>query len=423
MTLNTRVDGDTTAVRGAADGVAAIGGAIDDAGSGFGQATGESETLWQGPAATAFRSRITNAQQATAAAAAASRRMATALHTFADRMHQVHSQIAHAKSIAQAADLSVSGDTIAEPTPPPTPPVGCFTPQAAATIAHQQAAAEAKYRKQVTAYQQADKILVQARKTEQQAHQDVSEAADEEKGVLADLNEHKYWLLGGLAAGTVALGGEQRATWARKTQELGLEYDRLRRDAAAAEDPDLKTALSADADQALDRTAKAADATVDNARIGLGADPESGLGKVLGRAPDGLAVIQGVVDVANAHGTKGKVVAAAADAASYGVGEGVTAGGTALLEGMAIGGAPETMGLSIVAAGAAYGTGYLIQHYGPAAYDWASHAATNAEHWTTNAAGNAENWTANAAGNVANAVTHPGRTVSSLVDDAGSLLP
>jgi hypothetical protein len=410
MTLDTRVDGDVGTVRDAADGVAAIGGAVEDAGTGFGLAGAESETLWQGPAATAFRSRITTARQATAAAAAAGHRMAAAMHTFADRMTQVHAEIAHAKSIAQAAGLSVAGDTIAEPTRPPAPPVGCCTPQAAAAVAHQQAAAEARYRRQVTAYRQAEQVLAKARETEQRAHQDVGRAADEEKGVLADLNEHKYWLLGGLAAGTVALGGEQRATWASKTQELGLEYDRLRRDAAAVDDPALKTTLSAEADQALDRTAKAADATVGNAHIN-GVSAESTMGKVLRRLPDGIAAAQGVVDVVKAHGTKGKVVAAAADAAGYGAGEGVTAGGAALLETMAIGGAPETMGLSIAAAAAAYGTGYLVQHYGPAAYDWAGQAAGNAAHWT-----------ADAAGNVADAVTHPGHTVSSLADDMGGIL-
>lgn len=151
---------------------------------------------------------------------------------------------------------------------------------------------------------------------------------------------------------------------------------------------------------ALDRTAGAADATVGNARLGLGVDPASRAGKILGHLPDALAGAQAVVDIADAHGTKGKVVAGAADAASYGAGEAVTAGGSALLEGLSIGGAPETFGLSLVAGAAAYGVGTLVQHYGPAVYDW----------------------TTNAAGDVADAVTHPGRTLSSLADDIGNLI-
>ncbi|HEY2694945.1 MAG TPA: hypothetical protein VGJ45_05725, partial [Pseudonocardiaceae bacterium] len=97
-------------------------------------------------------------------------------------------------------------------------------------------------------------------------------------------------------------------------------------------------------------------------------------------------------------------VAGAADAASYGTGEAVTAGGTALLEGLSIGGAPETFGLSLVAGAAAYGVGTLVQHYGPGVYDW-----------TSNAVGNV-------ASSVSGAVTHPGRALSSLGDDIANAI-
>jgi uncharacterized protein YukE len=399
--LDLKVDGDVDSVRGTATGMSALGDSIDDAGAGFGQASGASESLWQGPAADAFRSRIGTAQQATNQVVAATRRMSAALHVFADRMAHVKAEIAQARSIASGAGLTVSGDTISPPTPPPAPAAACYTPAGAAQVLQQQAVAEAKYRRQVKAYQQAERILTRARQDEQTAHQDVGKAADEEKSILDDLNEHKYWLLGGLGAGSVALGLSQRTTWAQKMSEFGLEYDRLRTDAAAATDPALKTALSSAAEDALQRTSDAADATVGNARVGLGVDPASGLGKALDHLPAGLAAVQGVWDVAHAHGTKAKVVAGASDAAAYGTGVAVTEGGTALLEGLAIGGAPETLGLSLVAGGAAYGTGLLVQHYGPAVYDWTSHAASSV------------------AGSVAGAVTHPGDTLSSLAGDIG----
>jgi uncharacterized protein YukE len=395
--LDLKVDGDVDSVRGTADGMSSLGNALDDAGAGFGQASAESESLWQGTAGDAFRSRIGTARQAATQAVAATRRMSSALHVFADRMATVKAEVARAKSIAEGAGLQVGGDTIQPPKPPPAPPAACYTPQGAAEVARQQAAAEAKYRKQVKAFQQAEKILTQARKDEQNAHQDVGKAADEEKSVLEDLNEHKFWLLGGVTVGAVATGLEQRVTWQQTMEQLGLEYDRLRTDAAAATDPILRTSLSEAAQDTLDRASRAADATVDNARIGLGADPASGAGKLLDHLPAGLAGVQGVWDVTHAQGTKGKVIAGASDAAAYGVGEGVTAIGSGVIEGLAIGGAPETLGLSLVAGGAAYGTGYLVQHYGPAAYDW----------------------TSNAAGNVAHAVTHPGDTISSLAGDIG----
>jgi uncharacterized protein YukE len=399
--LDLRVDGDVDSVRGTATGMSALGDSIDDAGAGFGQASAESESLWQGPAADAFRTRIGTAQQATAQVVAATRRMSDALHVFADRMAKVKAEIARARSIAEGAGLEVSGDTIAPPKPPPPPPAACYTPAGAAQVLHEQAAAQAKYRRQVKAYQQAEQILQQARKDEQTAHQDVGRTADDEKSVLADLNEHKYWLLGGLATGTVATALEQRTTWLHTMNKFGLEFDRLRTAAAATDDPLLHTVLSAASGQALDDASHAADAAVSNGKLGLGVNPASDAGKVLDRLPTGLAAVQGVLDVANAHGTKAKVVAGTADAAAFGAGEGVTAVGSGAIEGLAIAGAPETLGLSVLAVGAAYGTGLFIQHYGPGVYDWTTHAASNV------------------AGSVADAVTHPGHTISSLASDIG----
>ena len=395
--LDLRLAGDVDSVRGTAAGMAGLGDAVDNAGAGFGRASAESESLWTGSAADAFRTRISSAHRATVAVAAASRRMSTALRTFADRMASVRAEIARARSVAESAGLHVAGDTVHEPTPPPPPPTACYTPRAAAQMARQQAAAQAEYRRQVRAFRQAEQLLTDARKAEQAAHGDVSRVADEEKGVLAGLNDDKYWLLGGTATETVADALEQRAVWARRTQALGLEYDRLASAARQAEDPALRTALSADATEALDRTASASKATVSNARLGLGVDPESTAGKALGHLPDGFAAAEAAWAVTHAHGTKGKVVAGAAAAASYGAGEATSAAVSSAIEGVAIGGAPETLGVSVAVAAAAYGAGLLVQHYGPAVYDWVGHAASD----------------------VGSAITHPGRTLSSLADDLG----
>lgn len=415
--LDLTVQGDVDSVRGTATGLSSMGDSIDDAATGFGQGAAASESLWQGPAADAFRSRIGTAQQATTQVVAATRRMSQALHVFADRMTKVKAEIAHAKSIAEGAGLTVAGATIQPPKPPPAPPAACYAPQAAAQLVHQQAAAAAKYRKQVRAYQQAERILTQARQDEQTAHTDVGTAADDEQGILADLNDHKYWVLGGLATGTVALGMDQSVKWRTKMGEFGLEYDQLRRDATAATDPVEHTELDAAADDAFDQADKAAGKTVTNARTGLGIDPESGLGKVVDHLPAGLAGVQAAWDIAHAHGIQGKVIAAASDGLAYGAGAGVTTAGDALFASLAIGGAPETMGLSLAAALAAYGVGYGVQHYGPAVANWTTHTAAPAvAHWTSHAADNV-------AGSVAGAVTHPGHTLSSLAGDVGSVVP
>lgn len=392
MSVDLQVQGDPDSVRSTAHGMSALGGAIEDAGAGFGQASAASESSWLGTAGDAFRSRIGTARQAASAAASATRRMSTALHTFADRMTTVKAEVARAKSIASGAGLQVSGESIQEPTPPPAPPAACYTPQAAAAIAHQQAAAEAKYRRQVRAYQQAEKLVTEARELERTAHQEVTEVAEEERGVLAELNHEKYWLTGETATGVVAKALEQRATWAKRTQELGLLYDRLSRAAAESEAPLARTVLSAAAGHVLDGAADAASRTTTNAKLSADIAPESTLGRFASHLPAGLAAAQTAVEVAEARGTKGKVIAGTTGVASYAAGEAAAGAAASALEGVSIAAAPETMGLSLVAGGVAFGTGMAVEHFGPPVYDWTTHAA----------------------GDIAGVVTHPGDTISSI---------
>ncbi|HEY1571824.1 MAG TPA: hypothetical protein VGG05_10800 [Pseudonocardiaceae bacterium] len=396
MTVDLQVQGDPESVRGTATGMTALSGAIGDAGAGFGQASAASESSWLGTAGDAFRSRIGTARQATTAAATAAHRMSTALHTFADRMATVKAEMARARSIASGAGLQVSGDSIQEPTPPPAPPAACYTPQATAAIAQQQAAAEAKYRRQLRAYRQAEQLVNEARRQEQTAHQDVTEAADEERGVLAELNHEKFWLAGATSAGVVAKALEQRATWAKRTQELGLLYDRLDRAAADSEEPLARTVLSAAADHVLDSTADAASRTTTNAKLSADIAPDSALGRLASHLPAGIAAAQTAVSVVEAHGTKGKVIAGTSGVASYAAGEAAAGAAASALEGVSIAAAPETMGLSLVAGGVAFGTGMAVEHFGPPVYDWTTRAASNV------------------AGTVAGAVTHPGDTISSI---------
>jgi uncharacterized protein YukE len=402
--LDLSTDTDVDSVHTTATGLSGLASAIGGTASGIGGAIDASGESWLGPAADAFRTRMGGAQQATEQTAAAATRMSTALHTFGNQMRTVHDLINQARALATGAGLAVNGDTIQAPQPPPPAPAACYSPAAAQAVATHQAALEAEYQRKLRAFQQARQLLTRARTLEQQAHQDVSKAAADEHGILADLNKNKYWLAGGLVTSAVAGGLDQRTAWLTKTQQLGLDYDRLRTAAASTEDPAARIALRTEAQATLDRTAKAADAAVGNARLSLGVDPASNAGKALGHLPDVLTGAQAAVDIAEAHGTKGKVVAAAADAASYGTGEAVTAGGTALLEGLSIGGAPETLGLSLVAGGAAYGVGTLVQHYGPDVYDWTTHAVGNV------------------ASSVSSAVTHPGRTLSSLGDDIANAI-
>jgi hypothetical protein len=396
--IGTRVDGDPGSVRTAATGVAALTGGIGGAGDAFGSATGLSELQWTGSAGDAFRGKITNARQATAAAAASGKRIQTAMHTFADQLDQAKATVKQATAIATGAGLTVSADTVRAPTPPVVPSA-CYTPAGATQAATAFAAAEAKYRKQVAAYHQAEGLIKQARAQETKAHQALQHTAEEEGGILDELTDEKYWLAGGNVADAVGRGLEQTSKWDEQMDRYAKQYSAMRQLADESDDPLLKSAATQSAqDSALDTTRAAANAE-SNDRLGLGADPESGLGTLLKNGGRAVVAAQIADDLLT---SKHKVRDVAADGASVAVGEGASAA----IESLSLAGAPETLGLSLLAGAAAFGTGYAVKHYGPAAWNWTEHAATNAAGWTKHAATDAGNWTLNAGANTGKTIAH-----------------
>jgi hypothetical protein len=269
--LDTQVDGDTGAVRAAADGVGTLGGGLDDAGAGFSSASSQSESQWSGSAGDAFRGKITSARQATRLAATATHQVHAAMHTFADQMDQVKAKMAQAKSIASGAGLSVSGDSIEQPKPPAAPPNVCYSPSGAAQMAAQFHAAVAKYQRRLAAYRHAEQIIKQARQEETQAHAALKQSNDEAEGLLNELKDDKFWIAGDTALSTAERGLDQAEKWAKKADDYADRFNGLINDLdTLPEGSDARLAQLRSASRALEDVIDSGDAEDANKVLALG---------------------------------------------------------------------------------------------------------------------------------------------------------
>lgn len=369
--LDTHVDGDTGSVRAAADGIGSLAGGLTGAGTAFSSAASQSGELWSGSAGDAFRGRITNAQQATERAAAATRQVHAAMHTFADQMDQVKAKMAQAESIASGAGLTVSSGSIEQPQPPAAPPNACYSPSGAAQVAAQFHAAVAKYKRQLAAYRSAEQLIAQARQQENQAHTALSQQIHEAESLLDELKNDKYWIAGGTALGTAERGLDQAEKWAQKADHYTDRFNGLIDSLnTLPEGSEARLAQLRAASDALDDVVHVSDAEDANKVLALGLD--SRYAKFLSNAGYALYGGQIVKDVLS---SKDRVQNVAGDVASTGV----DVGASELIGELSVDSAPVTGGLSLVGGAVAIGTGLAVKHYGPIAWHWANKQIGNFE--------------------------------------------
>jgi uncharacterized protein YukE len=362
-TLDTTVDGDVGAVRTSADGVGALSDGLDRAGSGFGSAASGSESQWTGSAADAFRGKITSARQATRVAATASQRLRTAMHTFADRMDQVKARMRQAESVASAAGLTVSGNSIEQPTPPARPAAACYAPGAAAQVAHQYQAAVRKYQRQRAAYQQAERIIQQARQEESDAHTTLTGVVGETRDILAEVKDSTAWQVTGVTLDTMERGLGQAAQWEAKAQRYEERASTILDEMRSL--PPESADYAADAEAYVRTLAGSAEAdAAAEANRDIAGGLETGSRDALGHVGLGMSAASFGIDALDPHDRAQHLAGDATETA-------VNAGATELIENLSLDSAPETYGLSLVAGGLAIGAGYGVEHYGPAAVHWA----------------------------------------------------
>lgn len=398
MTLDTRVHGDPTAIHAAATGLAVVGGGIDDAVTGFTAAVGASESIWVGSAATGFRTRVSSARAATAGIGQEINKITSAMRTFAGQLRAVKALVEHAKSIAAAAGLRVGGDAIRPPKPPPPPPALCLTPAAAMTVAGQHAAAQAKFRAQLAAYQQAEQILRQARTAEQHAHQELDQHLSQAQQVLSELSTSDQLTIAGAYGGAVTDAARKAENLLHKAEYLGRRQQWFAR---LANDPGFTPT------EQRYYEAKAARLDVTQAEALDEADANKGLTRVLSLGGDssapavrylgpGVAGAAALYDALTAPNPIEAVHRATADGAGYGAAVATGAGldSAGAFAAIGVSGAPETLGTSIIAAGVGFAVTQFIDDPG------------GTVRWVAGAGSTLAGAATSAAGTVAHAITH-----------------
>lgn len=170
MALDTKVDGDPASIRSTAGWLEQMSGRLDDGARLAHQAGTSSAGEWEGPAANAFRSTMTGVRPRITAVADGYHEVKGKLDAHADALSSVKQDMERAKQIARDAGVTVTGDTIHEPTKPSSPePLG-EKPTQSERQAHREAeAAVATYNNQIKAYKEAAEIVRAAREEEDQA--------------------------------------------------------------------------------------------------------------------------------------------------------------------------------------------------------------------------------------------------------------
>jgi uncharacterized protein YukE len=221
--LNTKVDGDPGSIRLTAGWLQKMSKRLDDSARLAHQAGTSSEGTWEGPTAEAFRSTVAGVKPRITAVADGYDHLRGSLDAHADSLSSVQKDMARAKQIARDGGLTVAGDTIYEPTAPPTPqPLGKH-PSNTEKQAHKDAkAAVDTYNRQMKAYKEAAEIVRAAREKEDKAIETLKRALNyiskNETGFAADLTS-------GLAGASFIAFSDRANKNASKFRRLQNKYE------------------------------------------------------------------------------------------------------------------------------------------------------------------------------------------------------
>lgn len=174
MPLNTFVAGNPGSVRTTAEAVSRLARGVDDIASGWQHALTGSESVWEGTAGDAFRSKSTATGQDADALTALFDGLSSALTAFADELTTVQARMAQAVEVAIGGGLRMLGSAlILEPGPMPLPP--------------------AEQRRQQRAFHEARETVAQARTWEKVAHERLIAALRSNAHGLRNIGRAEVW--------------------------------------------------------------------------------------------------------------------------------------------------------------------------------------------------------------------------------------
>lgn len=272
MPLNLRVEGDAESCRDAAEKFGQLANGVYDQAGCLPKARSESESIWTGEAAEAFRSKLQPASRDTDKIVEQLRKAGRTMHHLADDLHTVHSRMDQARRVAAEGGLTIDGDTIHEPQPAPaaTPPPQGQPPPPDPMASQQAQQAQADHQRQTAAYQEAKQTVDGARKTEREAHSRTQDRMSAFQEVLQTIQDNGTTWLGyaAKANGAVTTGIAQAGKWADVAERKRDISNRWTKLASKSDDPAKEAWFNKKAGETGKKATRAANVTKANDRIG-----------------------------------------------------------------------------------------------------------------------------------------------------------
>lgn len=314
MPIDTTIEGDPESVRAAAQWLReSLGTGVSDAASMIFKARNAADAGWEGEAGQAYRDKMTKGAKKADDLATAATDCALKFDDYAAELDRALDDINRVRERAAAAGLSVRGEVIEDPGPPPpspgpAPSGSAATPEAVATY-NETTAAAADHAALVDAYNSAKHAANAARTV-------AKLAADTLKNVLSDVTSKWFFVVGDLANGAAE-------TLAAKHSSVLMKQSKFLSEEAATFLERAKTAPAgtpaAQVYKDFDASRAAAHSADDAAKAAATADARAG--RLALKAGGALAVAGVAYDVAN-----GKPVDQAVVSGAVGFGTSVLAG-------------------------------------------------------------------------------------------------
>ncbi len=423
--LNIEVVGDSESCRANVSWLNALHEGVGRLVTAFTRTAGESESFWHGAAGDTFRGHMANAKGNATQVEDAVSTLSRALSTFADELDTVKSRMNQAREVAAHAGLTVTNTEIlppsAGPGPAPPAPTGNVSPQQVQehdNAVSQHNAAVATHQQQVAAFNEVSATVLQARGKEKAAHEALQGTTKQHQDLLDKLKTYGQMPLSKAVALTGGLSGasQKLLNSANKSKGLAVLATALRSNPSLS--PEANTALQEAQQELFEKMYKDQADRAGIERI-IGVLPQSVRGVLTLNASDLVKKLGGIDQNIPEAFQKGlpvlkrlPVVGTALTAffAANDISDGKdpvkttenAVGGTAASMGVSAGieaavGAAEAAGLAVPGPGwvvsgtlalgtaAAFGVGYVVDHYGDqinhavgSAADGVGHAAEGA---------------------------------------------
>lgn len=372
--IDTFVEGDPGSCRETAEWLGRLSSGCHDIGTGLHRSRSESVTIWQGEAGESFRGEMRGNAGDADVLAEYFERSKVALEKFAAELDTVRSKVEQARGVAVQHGLTVTPTTIESPGPePPKMPVeGPGTAVVERTPAEEHAVAE--YQAKAKAFSEVGVTVHEARRIEQEAHEDLKSGLKMTKSLLEALVPQ------GWSWAPVATGSYSGAYVTAKALDKVAQTAQSNADGykSLLADP---TFSQADRQQILrnhldwEGKARPAASAAQSAQGLDGVIPgDDRLKGVLGKTVKGAGVV-GIAATANSvrqdiekgvPADKAVTKGTASTAASAGVGAGMTA----LAAAGYIGGVAATGGTLLIGTAVAAGVGWAVDNYYDDVKNW-----------------------------------------------------